>query len=77
MPDQDPHPHRHHPLLRITVSACPADQEALLLDVDLGAPLPDVTGDQVATVLEVLAASLAARLDLAWAAVADQLASRN
>lgn len=65
--------HRHHPLLRVTITACPDDTEALLCDVDLGAPLASVTAEEVAAVLAVLADGLAHRLDLAWQEMAAHL----
>jgi hypothetical protein len=74
MPDPDHPDHVHRPLLRLTVSHCPDDLEALVLDVDLGAPVDGVTAEDVGHVLAVLLARLIPDLDRAWS---DLAASRN
>ena len=76
MPDHDPTPHhRHHPLLRVTVTACPDEPEALLLDVDLGQPLDGVTADLLtACLLAWLEGGALVGMDERWAAM---MAARN
>ena len=77
--DHEPTPdHVHHPLLRITVSACPDDDSGLLVDVDLGQPPDGWTGDQVAAALAaMLANDLGRGIDERWLEVRLARAMQN
>lgn len=60
------HDHHHPALLRVTVRACPTDAAGLVLEVDVGHAVGQVTAFQVNEAIIHALAHITPGLDLGW-----------